>query len=474
MSSMSTLACENIHFAYPGGRKVLEGISLAVSEGEYVAVVGDNGVGKTTLSLVCAGALSADSGAVHIDGRLFPFDPQTETEFRRRIGYVFQNPEDGFVATDVYREAAFSGENFGVPPKILRRRVRELLERFNLWHCAHRSPLELSGGQKARLAIVSALVSNAKFLILDEPESFLDWRGQIALRETLAQIHRDVGIIHITQSAENALLANRIFDLNGKKFVSPKDFTENRREQFRLLPEIPIPSKSRETAVEVKNLEFAYDGEQILVDINLKISRGEIVGIVGASGAGKSTLALLIAGFLKPQSGEIRTDGRVGMLFQFPERQLFAETVIDDVAFGPKNLGFAQPEQIAREKLKNVGLPESLWEISPFALSDGQQRRAGIAGVLATEPDIVIFDEPFASLDFAGTADLFRIIADLSRRGATIILITHRTDLLIKLAPRTIALAGGKIAYDGPTEKLLSDTALCEKVGVKPFSRYPI
>ena len=466
---MSVLVCENISFEYEPGKKVLDNVTLKIRRGERVVIVGENGSGKTTLSLICAGAYRGYAGAVHIDGRYFPFDPHTGAEFRRRIGYVFQNPEDGFVATDVYREAAYAGENFSIPPDILRRRVEYYLKKFGLWEYAHSSPLELSGGMKARLAIVSALVTGAEFFILDEPESFLDWRGQQIFARTLDEIGAQAGILHITQSPEMAQKGDKIYNLLNCKIKA-----KSHKELLNEVPDIRLNltklNSSGPLKIELENVCFNYGARQVLTGIDLNVKSGEIVGVVGASGAGKSTLALMIAGFLEPHEGKVLVDGRAAILFQFPERQLFAETVKKDVMFGPKNLGLENPEKIAEEKLRLVDLDPKFWESSPFALSDGQQRRAGIAGVLATEPDIIIFDEPFASLDYKGIAHLFRIIADLSRRGATIILITHRTDLLIKLAPRTVALAGGKIAYDGPTEKLLSDTDLCEKVGIKPLN----
>jgi len=454
------LSCENINFGYDD--TILHNISLSIAKGEKVALLGANGSGKTTLSLILAGIIHPQSGNIFCDG-ISPLDESKILDFRRRIGYVFQNPEDGFVASDVVREIAFGAENFGIPADEIRKRVDELIKFFGLSEYATYSPLALSGGMKARLAIVSALATNANYIILDEPESFLDWRGKNLLINSLEKIEGNTGILHITQSADFAERCDKIFIIKDKRLrqISPDGI-----EPFK--PAVSIePKISDRKVLGFDNVSFAYENRSILKDVSFSINRGEIVGVVGESGAGKTTLAICAAGLVDIPDGKISRDGRISILFQFPERQLFAESVLDDVMFGPKNLGWNNPDDIARDALELARVPKNLWSRSPFDLSDGQQRKVGIAGVLATRPDILILDEPFASLDYDGMDNLFNILKELAERQTTIIIITHRTDLLRYVAPRTIALENGTLVFDGRTAELLENKSLCERIGVE-------
>jgi len=458
---MSSLSCENINFGYDE-REILQNISLSISNGERIALMGSNGSGKTTLSLILTGILEPRYGEIKCDG-VSPFDDENNFDFRRRIGYVFQNPEDGFVASDVVREIAFGAENFAVPSDEIRSRVDELLEHFGLIPWASKSPLTLSGGMKARLAIVSALATGADFIMLDEPESFLDWHGQNLLAQSMDEIRESAGIIHITQSPEFAKMCDRIYRIeNGKiERIEPAEVIDY------IFPTSFESNIADDKIIELENISFAYEDKTVLNKISLSVNRGEFLGIVGESGAGKSTLALCVANLIKPACGKIELNGRVSIVFQFPERQLFAETVLDDVMFGPKNLGLNNPDILAKDALKLVDVREYLWNRSPFDLSDGQQRRVGFAGVLATRPEILILDEPFASLDFAGMDNLFHLLEELASKQTTVIIITHRTDLLEKISPRTIAIKDGSIVFDGDTETLLQNAKLCDKIGLR-------
>ncbi|RKZ34572.1 hypothetical protein DRQ33_01850 [bacterium] len=460
---MPVLACKNVCFSYDN-IPILKDITMSLSVGERIGLLGANGSGKTTLSLLMAGALKPQSGTVTCDG-YSPFDEDKYIHFRKKIGYVFQNPEDGFVANDVVREIAFGGENFGIPADILSSRVDELLKYFELSKWSASSPLNLSGGMKTRLAIVSALVTGAQFFILDEPESFLDWKGQKLLRESLKKISNNVGIFHITQSAELARLCDKVYEIEDG-IISPVDF--DRLEEY--IPSIKIKSNVGEEIIStIDNVSFAYETAPVLNNISMEINRGEIIGLLGESGSGKTTLALLLAGLLKPNTGKITNKGKTAMAFQFPERQLFAESVFKDVLFGPKNLSLQQPDEWARKSLNLMGIEQNLWERSPFELSDGQQRRVGLAGVIATNPDLLILDEPFATMDSEGIERIFSFIAKLAEKQVAIIIITHKTDLISKLAFRSVVLHDGKKVFDGNTIEILKDNEFCTDVGIKPL-----
>lgn len=224
---------------------------------------------------------------------------------------------------------------------------------------------------------------------------------------------------------------------------------------------------------------------QALTDVSLTIEAGEIVGIIGATGSGKSTLVQHFNALLRPTSGRVLVNGvdvnaprvdrrrirqQIGLLFQYPEQQLFDETVLADVAFGPRNLGLPEAEARlrARRALEQVGLPpDEFGGRSPFELSGGEMRRAAIAGVLAMDPQMLILDEPTAGLDPAGRRDLLTYIRRLHRdRALTIVLITHSMDAVAQLCERLLVLDGGRLVVDGPPRAVFADDARLAALGL--------
>ncbi len=222
-----------------------------------------------------------------------------------------------------------------------------------------------------------------------------------------------------------------------------------------------------------------------LSEVSVTIGAGEIVGIIGATGSGKSTLVQHFNGLLRPTAGRVYLDDvdiharevdrrrvrqQIGLLFQYPEQQLFEETVSADVAFGPRNLGLtgdALSERV-RGALALVGLdPDRFGPRSPFALSNGEMRRVAIAGVLAMEPRMLILDEPTAGLDPVGRAELLTYIARLhDERGTTIVLITHSMDAVARLCRRLIVMDRGGVVGDGPVRTVFSDPARLAALGL--------
>ena len=226
----------------------------------------------------------------------------------------------------------------------------------------------------------------------------------------------------------------------------------------------------------------AYE-KKALDDVNLTINKGEFVGIIGHTGSGKSTLIQHFNGLEKATSGTIYFDGqdiydkdfnmkslrsRVGLVFQYPEHQLFETTVLEDVKFGPKNLGLSKVEVDLRafEAIKQVGLSEKCYDDSPFELSGGQKRRVAIAGVLAMKPEILILDEPTAGLDPRGRDEILDQIAKLHKEGLTVILVSHSMEDVAKYADRIIAMNSGKIAFDGTPKEVFRHYKELERMGL--------
>ena len=227
----------------------------------------------------------------------------------------------------------------------------------------------------------------------------------------------------------------------------------------------------------------AYE-KRAIYDVNLKIEDGEFVGLIGHTGSGKSTLIQHLNGLLKPTKGGIYYNGedisdkdfslkklrsKVGLVFQYPEHQLFENTVIDDVQFGPKNIGMEplQVELKSFDALKQVGIGEDLLDVSPLELSGGQKRRVAIAGVLAMEPEVMILDEPTAGLDPEGRDEIYELVAKLHRENnMTVIIVSHSMEDMARYVERLVVMNEGTIQYDGTPAEVFSHYKELEKIGL--------
>ncbi|MBR6349600.1 MAG: energy-coupling factor transporter ATPase [Lachnospiraceae bacterium] len=245
--------------------------------------------------------------------------------------------------------------------------------------------------------------------------------------------------------------------------------------------------------IELKNVNFIYNkdsAEQVeaLSDINLTFGGDSFIAIIGSTGSGKSTLIQLLNALQKPTEGTILWDGEdiyalqdskkrirllrcsVGMAFQYPEHQFFETEVLKDVSFGPKNQGHTkeESEELAKKALAAVGLGPEYYEKSPFELSGGELRRAGIAGILAMEPEILILDEPTAGLDPQGKTDILDELKSIQQsRHITVILVSHSMEEVASYADRVIVLSGGHVIMDGSTHEVFSRYKELEEVGLK-------
>lgn len=242
-------------------------------------------------------------------------------------------------------------------------------------------------------------------------------------------------------------------------------------------------------SIELKNVYYTYSPDtafemHALEDVNLTIKDNQFIGIIGHTGSGKSTLIQLFNGLLKPTKGDVRYNGEdiwaekynlrglrneVGLVFQYPEHQLFEIDVLTDVCFGPKNQGLSDEEaqEQAKTALSHVGIPEDLYKNSPFELSGGQKKRVAIAGVLAMNPKILILDEPTAGLDPRGRDEILDQIAELHRtRGITIVLVSHSMEDIAKYVERIIVMNHGKVAFDDAPKQVFAHYKELEKIGL--------
>ena len=244
-----------------------------------------------------------------------------------------------------------------------------------------------------------------------------------------------------------------------------------------------------EPILQVQNLTHTYSAgtpfqHTALENINFTVHRGEFIGIIGHTGSGKSTLMQHLNGLLKPSSGKILLDGkdiwsdkkltrparfRVGLVFQYPEYQLFEETVYKDISFGPKNMGLDKNEidRRVRQAAEFVGLTEQQLQTSPFDLSGGQKRRVAIAGVIAMEPEVLILDEPTAGLDPVGREEILSNIEEYRRaKNATIMMVSHSMNDVARLTDRLLVLNGAHIAMDGTPDEVFRQAEELECIGL--------
>lgn len=242
-------------------------------------------------------------------------------------------------------------------------------------------------------------------------------------------------------------------------------------------------------AIVVEDLHHVYlegtrDAVRAVDGVSLTIEDGAFVGLIGPTGSGKSTLVQHLNGLLRPTSGRVLVDGqdiwngklplrevrrRVGLVFQFPEHQLFEETVFDDVAFGPRNLGLdpgAVRERV-EEALRTVGLdPGEFGPRPPFALSGGQMRRVAIAGVLAMRPRTLVLDEPASGLDPSGRRELFEYLRAINAAGTAVVLVSHNMDDVARLAERVVVMDRGRVVLEGPTRQVFADAERLRALGL--------
>lgn len=468
-----------------GDSLALDDVTLEVCRGERVCVLGANGSGKSTLASVICGLLAPDEGDVELAGHAVCTggvpDLAAYRDARRQLGLVFQNPDDQIVTSVVADDVAFGPENLGVPRAQIAARVARELRRVAMEKYAHADPSRLSGGQRQRVCIAGALAMEPAVLVLDEPSSLLDVRGRAAIMRVMGRLAAaGATLVHVTHFMDEALAADRVVVMQcghvalegtpGEVFAAKNaqviealglemPFGARLAAALRAdaadgkvaavagpsgeKPAASVPA-AEPPAILARDLGFSYGPDaQALDGVSLEVPVRATTAIVGQTGSGKSTLLRLLCGLEAADAGSLTVCGinaatkrgrrqirrAVGYVMQHPERQLFAQTVAEDVAFGPRNQGLsaAEVERRVAHALDLVGLTDRR-DASLFELSGGQQRLAAIAGVLAMEPELLVLDEPTAGLDPRGRARLRALMADLAAHGVTLLQVTHSME----------------------------------------------
>jgi energy-coupling factor transport system ATP-binding protein len=483
MSAVITL--ENVSWAYArAGEWALKNISLTVEEGEFIAIMGENGAGKTSLCRLLNGLIPHSLpgkllGTVTVDGMITA--SCTVAQLAQKVGTVFDDPRTQLFTARVDDEAAFALENLALPPHEIRERVTWALDAAGLSGYAERAPSTLSGGQQQRLAIAAALAMAEKILVLDEPASQLDPDGA---REVLSLIRdlrarKGLTVVMATNSSmEAAEFADRVCVLeNGTILTEERHLTEARgtqrtREELSgsniktffpssVSPVLSVPPCESPLlpCLQIEHLYYQYDSNNmILNDVNLNIGENDFTVIMGRNGCGKTTLLKNISGLLRPLKGNILLRGRdtaqmsvaeiageVGFVMQDPDRQLFESTVYDEAAFALKRgvKGSGAQKRVLRDKVEEalsmVGLLDKR-ECFPLALNRADRVKAVFAAILAMGPRIIMLDEPFAGQDMRGCRLITGILADLHQKGYTILVVTHNVSVIAEYARQIVTM----------------------------------
>ena len=503
-----------------GENWAIKDVDFLADKGEIIAILGRNGSGKSTFARHLNGLLVPHEGSIVIGGQELA-GAKEMTSVRRKVGMVFQNPDNQIVGNTLAEDIGFGLENLGVSSDDIWKKIDEMLEFTGLSAYKYKNTARISGGQKQRLAIASAMAMSPECIVLDEATSMLDPQGARAMLELVQKLNKEknITVIMVTHKISEALIADRVYILDDSRIVAtgtPKEVLIDAEQLKKYGLEIPVRMKleagipidvcteykrrqkvyinkcvssddEENCIIELQNVEYSYvngnDSYHALRHVNARIYKGQIVAVVGQTGSGKSTLLQMINKLIVPQSGHVYLYGidvqrvkntkeirrKIGYVFQFPESQLFESTVIKDVMYGPLNFGMEKDdaERAARFSLELVGVPDKYEDYSPFELSGGLKKRVAMAGILAYAPDILILDEPACGLDGESREQLWNIIRNLNReKNVTVILVSHDMEDVYEMSERVLLMDQGRIVYDGDTDAFFEDETLMGRYGI--------
>ena len=487
-------------------REVLRHVDLTLDEGELVLVAGRTGVGKSTLLGLVTGLVPRFTGGVLtgdvlLDGTSIVAQPPRERA--HLVGYVGQDPLAGFVADTVEEELAYGMEQLGTAPETMRRRVEETLDLLGIADLRARDLRTLSGGQQQRVAIGSVLTTHPRVLVLDEPTSALDPTAAEDVLATITRLVHDLGLTVLL--AEHRLervvpFADRICLVAGDGTIrvdeprivladspvapplvelarlagwDPLPLTvRDARRHARSLPDLAPPAppvvKEARPLLAARGITVVHGSTVAVREVDLTLSAGRVTVLMGRNGSGKSSLIWALQGSGKRRSGTINVVGddpadlapaqrrtHVGLVPQTAADLLYLETVADECAAA--DAGAAAASGTCRGLLDRLapGIEET---IHPRDLSEGQRLALALSIVLTARPPVVLLDEPTRGLDYAGKAELARIVTDLAADGHALLLATHDVEFAAHVADEVVVLAEGEIVSSGSPQRVLAES----------------
>lgn len=458
---MSTLAATNIWYRPPyRPQPVLAGLTLSLEMDQITVLVGESGTGKTTLGMLLAGGLEPDRGEISIDGKPIDYPPD-------QIGFLSQNPENQIIGTTVEKDVVYGLENRGIPIPVMEKKARETMQMFRLQTVRQRPVNELSGGEMQRTALAGLVATESRYLILDEPTSFLDVPGQNVLYQIVRHIRSlGIGLLWITQYPEESSLGDRVIELGQDgivrdepiPYIMPDPVEGTPAEYFQPEPSPNIAS----TILSVPNLNYQYpvnsSADFVLIVRDYTLKAGERQGWYGYSGSGKSTFAKIIAGILTPLSGTIQCSiEQTGIIYvpQFAEHLLYNGTLEESLPLFRERDGFN--EQAYRDRLREELEGMDIDTDEPFHrpiwnFSGGEQRRIALAVAAAFDPDLLILDEPTIGISPGDRSKIQKLFS--SRKLRTLICISHEYEFIRRLSQQGVYFHDGTVSGPLPWKSL--------------------
>ena len=505
MNGHGVIELRDIGFRY-AQHQVLDGVDLSLEEGELVLVSGRTGVGKSTLLGIVTGLVPRFTGGVLtgdvlLDGRSIVDQPPRERA--HLVGYVGQDPLAGFVADTVEEELAYGMEQLGTAPETMRRRVEETLDLLGIADLRSRDLRTLSGGQQQRVAIGAVLTTHPRVLVLDEPTSALDPTAAEEVLATITRLVHDLGLTVLL--AEHRLervvpFADRICLVTGDGGIrvdEPREIlvdspvapplvelgrlagwdplpltVRDARRQARSLPEMAPPEPQSPPATDpllvARGVTVVHGSHVAVRQLDLTLSPGRVTVLMGRNGSGKSSLIWALQGSGRRRSGTINVSGddpadlapaerrtHVGLVPQTAADLLYLETVADECAAADTG---ADAEPGTCRGLLDRLAPGVDDAIHPRDLSEGQRLALALSIVLTARPPVVLLDEPTRGLDYAGKAELARIVADLAADDHAVLLATHDVEFAAHVADEVVVMAEGEIVSHGTPRRVLAES----------------
>ncbi len=455
-----TVDIAGLSFAHPRRPKLFDRLTLRIEPGARIAILGNNGTGKSTLARLIAG-LDTPSAADAIRWNALPWRGYALAERVKLAQYVGQRPllQLSGRAANLREEIAFGLENLRVDPAAIATKTDAILARFGLAKLSARDPRTLSGGQMQRLSIAASLVLEPELLVLDEPMTDLDVESRDDLRTYLRELPNDAAILFVDVAAQDWMegLVERYYVLDAAKLTGP--FT--RAELPHDPPSTPpSPRHGGETLVGLLDVAFAYPGQKPVFEAaGFDLAAGEVIAAIGRNGAGKSTLLRLLCGLETPSAGTVRVDGldpaaadpvefakRIGVVFQNSDRYFVKQRVLDEAALGLHLQGAADADAKACTLLDLVGLGDTA-DRHPQDLDAGQRRVVATVAALAHDPKLVLLDEVQRGLDRTNIARVERLIARARDGGACVLMVSHDSDFVARNATRILRVGDGKAEF---------------------------
>lgn len=535
---MNSIEIKNLTYSYPGASApTLKDINLEIEQGDFLAIVGNNGCGKSTLCKVMNGLIphfiTGEFQGEVLAGGISTLESDIGT-LAQKVGYVYQDFENQIVRPTVFDDASYACMNYGM--KDYKERGMKALELCGLTGRENDYVFQLSGGQTHLLALAGAVSLGPEVLILDEPIAQLDPRHADLIYEILKDLNENQGktIIVIEHHTEyigdyckNVLLLkdghvewklparealSRVEELQASNIFPPQvtlaayelkkkgkipggreypSTVEEGKKVFHNLAfrndcmEYRIRQRKTETSVEYKHAAVSYrsvkgEPRKIFEDLNLEITRGEKIALIGSNGAGKSTLMKMMTGLLKPSSGEVlikdistrntkpeNLSKYVSLVYQNPEDMFIKDSIENDISFAMKARGIDNWEERTSQLLERFRLTE-LKDRDGRLLSGGQMRRASLAIGIALNPEILLLDEPTANLDIATRKEIMRTLNDMKDITETVMIATHDMQLVCEWAQRIIVLSQGRIIADGTRDQIFGDQEAVKTAGIRP------